>query len=627
MSIEQDLFERALVYGEDSVRMTAAAGSGHPSSALSLVHIVSALFYKMRHDTDDPWNPMNDRLILSEGHAVPVVYAAMAEAGYKVGKHPSEAKKLTRDDVMSLRAIDSPLDGHPNPVLGVPFFDTATGSLGQGLSNANGLVIGNRLKGTDRKIYCIAGDSECREGQYDEATRFASKYGLNVLLIINCNDYGQSGAVAELMPMDHRAELEARGWDVQEIDGHDIGQVLEALEQADQVEGKPSAILARTVKGWGVSKLQEGNPHGKPMKEEEVEAAVAELRALSKSEASSVDAPKPNGAAGKELKESYDLPAPDFAALDSSFAEKGKLAPRKAYGHALVELGRINDKIVVLDAEVSNSTFSENFRKAYPDRYIECAIAEQNMMGVGGGLAASGLIPFVNSFGKFLIMTYAQWEMNGQSNLDIKAVGSHVGITPCSDGPSQMALSDVAYMISLPDIVVLSASDACQGYRFAGLAAAHKGWVYMRNFRPDVPLLYEPETEFKIGGSAVLKEGDAVTMVSHGYMVHTALEAAEKLAETGIHSTVIDAYSLKPLDAETILSAAEKTQGRILSVEDNYLGIGAAVSHSAAGQGGFIVKTMAVDQFPKSARKEPEIFDYLGLSVNDIAETVEGMLG
>ncbi|MBI2191852.1 MAG: transketolase [Planctomycetes bacterium] len=627
MSIEQALYERALIYGEDSVRMTAAAGAGHPSSALSLVHIVSALFYRMRHDPENPWNTLSDRLVLSEGHSVPVVYAAMAEMGYKIGKSPRAARALTREDLLSLRDLASPLDGHPNPVLGVPFFDTATGSLGQGLSNANGLVLGNRVRGLRRKIYCIAGDSEVREGQYDEAMRFASKYRLEVILILNVNGYGQSGATKELMPMDYRAELQARRWQVLEVDGHDVSQLLAALDRANEVQGSPVAILANTVKGWGVGALQKGNPHGKPLSPAEVEKAVGELRTLSRSSTGRLRPQKPDERTTRWLRDESGLPVPNFAALDKDFAQKGKMAPRKAYGYALRELGKVNEKVVVLDAEVSNSTFTVYFRDAFPERFFECAIAEQNMVGVGGGLAASGLVPFINSFGKFLVMGYAQWEMNGQSGLNIKAVGSHVGITPCSDGPSQMALSDVPYMMSLPGIVVLSASDAVQGYQFVSLAAAHEGWMYLRNYRPDMPLLYGPDTKFRVGGSNVLQRGDAVTLVSHGYMVHVAKEAAARLEkEKGLKVSLVDAYSLKPLDTETILGCADRTEGRLLTVEDNYAGLGPAVSRAAAARGGYRVEVMAVESFPKSARREKDIFSYCGLSVEDILARAQAML-
>lgn len=627
MSIEQTLYERALIYGEDSVRMTAAAGGGHPSSALSLVHIVSALFYKMRHDPGNPWNSMSDRIVLSEGHAVPVLYAAMGEAGYKIGRTPQQTQTLTRESLLTLRDLNSPLDGHPNPALGLPFFDTATGSLGQGLSNANGLVLGNRVRGLRRRIYCIAGDSEVREGQYDEAMRFASKYGLDVILILNVNGYGQSGATKDLMPMNYRAELEARQWEALEVDGHDIRQILEALDRANDVRNRPVAILARTVKGWGVSALQKGNPHGKPLSPAEVDKSVAELKALGKGGYVPLKAQRPDEKTSRWLRDDSRLSDPDFAALDKDFAQKGKMAPRKAYGYALRELGKINEKIVVLDAEVSNSTFTYLFREAFPDRYFECAIAEQNMIGVGGGLAASGLTPFVNSFGKFLLMGYAQWEMNGQSGLNIKAVGSHVGITPCSDGPSQMALSDVPYMMSLPGLVALSASDAVQGYKFACLAAGHEGWMYLRNFRPDMPLLYAPDAAFKVGGCSVLQVGDAITLVSHGYMVHVAKEAATKLeAERKLRVTLVDAYCLKPLDVETILSCADRTQGRILTVEDNYCGLGLGVAQAAAAKAGYHVETMFVDKFPKSARKEKEIFVYCGLSPEDIVKRVASMV-
>jgi transketolase len=348
------------------------------------------------------------------------------------------------------------------------------------------------------------------------------------------------------------------------------------------------------------------------MKPEEVDAAVKELRALSQGPCIKVTGPKPAGEMPRALKNDFRIPNP-------TFADKGKMAPRKAYGLGLVELGKVNERVVVLDAEVSNSTFTEYFRQAFPNRYFECAIAEQNMMGVSGGLAAGGMIPFVNSFGKFLVMGYAQWEMNGQSGLNLKAVGSHVGITPCSDGPSQMALSDVPYMMSQPDLVVLSASDGIQGYKFASMAAAHEGWVYIRNFRPDVACLYRPETEFRVGGSGLLQEGDGVTIVAHGYMVHVVKEAAGRLEkEKGIRPTIIDAYSLKPLDVATILSAADKTHGRIVTVEDNYNGLGLAVAHAAAAHRGYQVRSLSVTKFPKSAREVKDILGYCGLSVDDI---------
>ncbi|HWL93359.1 MAG TPA: transketolase, partial [Phycisphaerae bacterium] len=589
---------KAVELGKDVLRMTTAAGSGHPTSSLSIVHLVITLMYDvMRHDPADPWHAGNDRLVLSEGHAVPVVYAAWADLGGAVGKDRASARRLTRDALLTLRETQSPLDGHPNPAEGFPFFDAATGSLGQGLSVAAGLGVAAKMRNIDKRIYTIIGDGESREGQIWEAMDFIVDRGLtSVTAIFNCNGQGQADLVS---PQQSAASLAAKaaafGWEAVTINGHDPEAIRGVLKR--DRGGRPLAIIAKTEKGWGCASIKDKSNHGKPVPADQLDKACAELEATGRALGAQANATFERPKAPVEAKsfERTEMDAPGFveamkrAGLDG-VAAKGKMATRRAYGAALLALAESDPRIVALDGDVSNSTFSEILGKKHPSRFVECKIAEQNMISVAAGLAAAGFIPFASTFAKFVSRAYDQIEMAQITRANIKIVGSHAGVSLAADGPSQMSLHDVAYFrcagdadngMEQPACVTLQPSDAVSAYHLTVLMASHPGMCYMRTHRPDVEILYPAETKFEIGGSHVLNHGEAITIVSSGYMVHVCREAVAQLARAGLTCTLIDAYSF-PLRTAPILAEARKTDGRILSVEDNYSGgLAAALAEAA----------------------------------------------
>jgi transketolase len=641
----QAIEAKAVKLGKYVMESTTKADSGHPSSGLALAHLAVCLMYKqMRWDPQDPWNPNNDRLVLSEGHAVPVVYAALCDIGAVAGKSKKDARKLTPADLPTLREINSVLDGHPNPAEGMPFFDAATGSLGQGLSVAAGLGLAACARGIDKRIYCIIGDGESREGQIWEAADFLIDRKLtNVIAIFNCNGQGQADYVSKQQSADVlAAKLAAYGFAVEVINGNDPEAVLKALACAAGASS-PMAIVARTEKGWGVSALKDRSNHGKPLPADKLAAAEAELDArLTKQNipaepkvamAPSAPAAQAKALAGGAIKIMPFEQGMDFVGLSAALA-KGKLATRRAYGAALAALGQADERILALDGDVSNSTFAEFFHKKFPDRFFECKIAEQNMISVAAGLAAAGYIPFCSSFAKFISRGYDQVEMASISRANIKIVGSHAGVSLGADGPSQMGLVDVAFFRSFtltdngygqPACVFFQPSDAVGAYFCTQLIANHDGMAYMRTFRPDTALLYKPTETFEIGGSKVLIEGDALTVVANGYMVHVAKKALEILAKDGIQCTLVDAYCF-PMKAAPVLAAAKKTRGRILTVEDNYVGgLWSAVAEAAAEQGSTRVVGMTVRKIPKSGTPD-DVMKYCGLSPEDIAAKIKNLV-
>lgn len=627
------------------VRMTTTAGSGHPSSALSLAHIVSTLLFKqMHHDPADPWNPGNDRLVLSEGHSVPVIYAAYAELGGAVGRSRAEKRPLKVEDLKTLREWDSVLDGHPNPAEGFPFFDAATGSLGQGLSVGAGLGLGARLNKIDKRIFVIIGDGESREGQIWEALDFIIDKNLtHVGAIFNCNGQGQADYVSKQQSAEVLArKLAAYGFDVQTIDGHNFAEIDAALTRVGQ-GGVPVAIVAKTQKGWGVESLKDKSNHGKPLTEAQVAEAEASLdrTAASLKIQAGPSAPRPPApsaakpfAAGRKIEIMPFAEAVQKAGMADAVA-KNKLSTRRAYGAALLALGTADERIVALDGDVSNSTFANIFGKTFPDRFFECKIAEQNMVSVAAGLSAAGLIPFASSFAKFLARAYDQLEMAAITRANVKLVGSHAGVSLGADGPSQMSLPDVAYFRSYttaddgrgnPAMIVFHPADAVAAYRLTELAANLHGLCYVRTHRPDVPLLYPQDATFVVGGSCQLAEGDAITVVSSGYMVTVAMKAVRELEKAGIRCNLFDAYCL-PLKAEPILAAGKSTGGQILVVEDNFAGgFNAALAEAAAMTGEVKVHAMTCPRIPKSAKSGDEILAALGLAAADIVSRVKSLL-
>ena len=652
MSIDSTINAKAVQLAQLAYQITGAAGSGHPSTAASLAHLVCVLMYNhMRYEPTNPMHPSADRLVLSEGHAVPIIYAACADLGVYFGKDKSSLKPLTLDIAKTLREIDSPIDGHPNPIEGFPFFDTATGSLGQGLSSAAGLALAARLDGFDKRVFCIIGDGESREGQVWEAIDFIKDHDLKAVCpIFNCNAFAQTQEVSPQQSWQTNAKkLEAAGFNAIVIDGHKGGEIVAALAEHAKAIGpgaKPVAIVAKTVKGWGAASQQGNGHHGTAVSGEKLAGVLAELDATGKSLGAfaatplkiALMSPRPNRDPVKNAKPLGFEDAMKTFGQDKALAS-GKFATRKAYGVALRAIGHAYPNVVALDADVNNSTFAGQFvgDDKLKDRFFECRIAEQNMFSVAAGLAAGGKTPFCSTFAKFVTRGYDQIEMAINSGCQIKIAGSHAGITLGADGPSQMALPDVAWFSSFatmthnatgkPGFYVLTPSDAYSAYALTCLAAEHEGSVYLRTLRPETEFLYSPEEEFTLGGHQVLMEGSDILIIASGYMVHEVNKALEQLDEHHIEPTIVDLYSL-PYDEDAILDLANACNGLVLTVEDNYgNGIGAHIASTVAASGdGFTVEQMYVRKIPKSGKSEADLLKYCGLSADDIAKKAIAMM-
>jgi transketolase len=646
------LHAKAIELGKLAVRATTAAGSGHPTTALSLAHLVAVLMYRaMRWDPRRPDHRGADRLVLSEGHAVPIVYAACADLGVTIAPG-GKARAMTQDDLMSLRAIDSPIDGHPNPALGFPFFDAATGSLGQGLSVAAGLGCAARLDGIPKRIYCIIGDGESREGQIWEAMDFIADHKLdNVVAIFNCNTLGQSDYVSSAQDWQNlERKAAAFGWATTVLDGHDPAAIEAALSQSGRA--KPLALIARTVKGWGVPSLWGPGHHGTPVPKAALDTVLADLDARAKElGADKVDAaamareltiaPPPDAPAlpRAETPHGFMAAAAMDAKIDKEVREKKTLSPRRAYGMALKALGLADPAVVALDGDVRNSTYTDDFATACPERYFEARIAEQNMVSAAAGLAAAGKTAFASTFGRFMERAFDQMEMALISGLPVKLVGTHVGVTLAADGPSQMALADLGFARALAHVAdarghsltVLTPSDAVSAYNLVLAMAKHDGACYLRAVRADLPILYGDGETFPFGAFKTVRAAPSarrpVMLVASGYMVHSCLAAASDLEARGIGATVIDAYAL-PFDARPLLATAQRFGAPILTVEDNYVGgIGSELAEAACAENaGVRIKAMTANRIPKSGRTADDVLAYVGLSVGDIAAEAERLL-
>lgn len=594
----------------DAIRATTAAGSGHPSSAASAADLVAALFFGvMRFDPGDPRALEGDRFVLSKGHAAPLLYAVWAEVGL-----------LKREELLTLRRLDSDLEGHPTPRL--PFVDVATGSLGQGLGVGLGLALGVRRAGSDARIFVLLGDGEMVEGSVWEAVQVAAhERAANLIAVVDVNGMGQSGpTMLEHDVEAYRRRFTAFGWRARTVDGHDMAAVLAALRWARSGRQAPTAVIARTVKGKGIEGIEgEAGWHGKPLPADAAERAVAALeRGLHHVPPPPIQ--RPRGRAAR-------LPAPAGGPNQLPGPAAEPVATREAYGDALVRLGAVEPRLLVLDGDVKNSTYAERFRDAYPDRYIEGYIAEQNMVSMGAGLAALGWLPFVSSFACFLERAADQIRMAGISRSNLKLCGSHAGVSIGEDGPSQMALEDLALFRTLPDGIVLYPADGVATDACVRLAAAHRGLAYIRTTRMKTPAIYRPDEPFAVGGLKVLRrsERDRLTVVAAGITLHEALAAHEELARRGIAVRVIDLYSVKPVDRAGLLEAARAT-GALLTVEDHYAegGLGAAVLE-AVGDAGVQVHRLAVRELPRSGRPQ-ELLERYGIGRAAIARAVERVL-
>ncbi len=592
----------------ESVRATTEAGSGHPTTCCSAAELVAALFFgEMRFDPNNPKHPHADRFVLSKGHAAPILYAAWSEAG-----------TIPRAELLRLREFTSDLEGHPMPR--VPYVDIATGSLGQGLCAGVGIALNARRIASDYRTYVLMGDGETAEGSVWESAAMAAHYRLDSLVgIVDVNGLGQSAATQLQHDMEaHKRRWTGFGWHTLVIDGHNMEQVLDALAEARRTKGVPTVILARTVKGKGIS-FTEGqlNWHGKALKKgDEFARALKELESQMVPEApdSKIEIPRPTMQPRDE--KPREMSAPDYKLGDL-------IATREAYGTALARLGSADSRVVALDADVKNSTFTEKFEAVHPDRCYQSFIAEQGMVGAAMGLASRGAVPFAATFAAFFARAADFVRMAAISDLNIKLVGSHSGVSIGEDGASQMALEDLAMATAQPNFVVLYPSDAvCMEWSVAA-AAQHQGPVYIRASRPKTPVIYQSNEPFPIGGCKVLRQSDndKATVIGAGITVFEALKAYDELKQQDINIRVIDLYSLQPIDASTLIAAGRATS-RLITVEDHYAagGVGDAVARAVA-PAGLAVTRLAVHEIPRSGRPE-ELIDHYGISARHIVATV-----
>ncbi len=600
-----------------SIRMTSKAGSGHVSSSLSAADIMAALFFDVMHfDPDQFENPNNDRFILSKGHAAPILYAVWHELG-----------KLTDQEVLTYRSFDSVLEGHPT--LRFPYAEAATGSLGIGLSIGVGEALAAKQAKRDYKTFVLMGDSEVSEGSIWEAAQLATYYKLNNIIgIIDCNRLGQSTPTMEALegdgPEQFKKMFDAFGWHSEIVDGHDMQALVTVLEDARMKAGRPVMIIARTKKGYGVALMEDKEGfHGKALKPDQEKQALEQLQERFADEAAYAEnyqwKPKKMGKESEPKKQVVQMPSPTY--------KKGEEIPtRKVYGQSLVALGGVCEQVVSLDGEVKNSTYAELFEKAYPDRFYQCFIAEQNMIGMGIGFNRRGFIPFISTFASFFSRAHDQLRMAAIGQASLRLAGSHAGVSIGQDGPSQMGLEDIAMMRGLPESIVLYPCDAVSTYKLVNeMANHHKSISYLRTTRMATPVIYDTNESFPVGGCKVLKQSkdDHVLVIGAGVTLFEALKAHEELAKEGTSIAVIDLYSIKPLDVHTIISVAQACKNRIITVEDHYQagGIGEAVA-AAVSTENIEVYRLAVTHLPRSGQPDELLAD-AGINAEAIIKIVK----
>jgi transketolase len=595
----------------NSIRATTEAASGHPTSCCSAADIIAALFFGgMRFDPKNPKNPNNDRFVLSKGHAAPILYAAWSEVG-----HIPEA------ELLKLRVFGNDLEGHPTPRL--DFVDVATGSLGQGLGAGVGMALAAKLDKRDYHVWAMMGDGESAEGSVWEAAAMASFYKLgNLTAIVDINRLGQSQATMLQHDMDtYKKRWAAFGWKPLVIDGHDMAQIVSALRKARKATDQPVAILAKTIKGKGVSFCEDKDGwHGKALKKgEECDKAIAELQA---------QMTKTGIAKVKRVPKAEPIPAHTPVPMDPPAYKPGETAAtREAYGVALAKMGKVDPRIVAVDGDTKNSTYAEKFMKVFPDRYFECFIAEQNMVSVAAGFASRGKVPFASTFAAFFERAADQIRMATISKANIKLAGSHCGVSIGEDGPSQMALEDLGLFRGMVDCLVLYPSDGVSAERAVELAANHVGMVFIRTSRPKTPVLYDAHEQFSIGKAKLLRHSDhdKVTVVGAGVTLHEALKAYDQLKAQGVFIRVIDLFSVKPIDAALLIESAKQTNNTIITVEDHYAdgGIGDAVA-AAVSLEGIRVHKLAVREVPRSGKAE-QLLEHYGISATKIVAKVQAL--
>ena len=590
-----------------SVKMTTKAGSGHPTTCLSMADLLACLFFdEMKYDPKNPDNWANDELVLSKGHAAPILWAAYAEAGI-----------IPEKSLMNLRKITSVLEGHPTPRM--KWVKSATGSLGQGLSVGVGMALVMKLGKSPGRVYVFSGDGECAEGSVWEAVNMAFLHKLrNLCLIVDINRLSQSEETMHGHDIKaYERKFKAFGWDTISVDGHNVNEILKAFKKARE-NVMPTVILAKTIKGKGVSFVEDKNGwHGKPLMGEDSKRALEELGAMPLVDAKKY-VRKPKKTQSHQAAKRYNFKRTVY---------KDKTATRRAYGNALLNLGKINETVVVLDGDVKNSTYAEDFFEAFPKRSFQSYIAEQNMVGMSIGMSAKGYLPFLATFSAFLSRAHDQIRMSAYSFSNIKLAGSHSGVSIGADGPSQMGLEDLGIFRPIPGCVVLYPCDAYSTEACVESMAKHKGLAYIRTTRPATPLIYSKDDEFPVGGSKVLRKSknDVATVIGAGITVYEALKAYDELKEERISVRVIDAYSVEPIDKANISKEFEKAGKKVVVVEDHFQngGLGDAVAQALSGKAEII--HLAVKDLPRSGKPE-ELLDKYGIDANHIKRAVKELI-
>jgi transketolase len=600
--------ELAAQLGVDSIRSSTAAGSGHPTSSLSAAHLAAVLWSDhLRYDVADPKSLANDRFVLSKGHASPLIFSVLKAVG-----------AIGDEQLLSFRRFGSPVQGHPVPLPDMPWIDVATGSLGQGLPIALGMALAMKMDGIPGRVWCLMGDSEVAEGSVWEAMENASHHRAdNLIAIIDVNRLGQRGPTMLEWDLEaYAARARSFGWHSIEVDGHDVAAIDAAYTEAEGSD-VPAIVIAKTEKGHGVSFLanREGW-HGKALSQEEADRAIAEL-----------GGPRDVSITPRKPEAGVSPPADVPNVVLPVYAEA--IATRKAFGEALAALA-VRGDVVAIDGEVSNSTHTEDLQKVAPDRFVEGYIAEQNMLGMAVGMQVLGKVVFPATFAAFLTRAYDFIRMAAISRANLRLSGSHAGVSIGEDGPSQMALEDLAMLRAVHGSTVLYPCDGNSTARLVAAMADLPGISFIRTTREKTPVVYGGDEDFPVGGSKILRSSNAdrVTLVGAGITVHEALEAARSLEADGIAARVVDCYTIKPIDAERLRAAASET-GLLVTIEDHWIegGLGDAVLAALANGGdlsGRVVK-VAVTQMPGSGTPE-ELRDWAGISASAIADRVRSLL-
>lgn len=589
-SKEQNLYDIANLLRRDVLKMTTEAGSGHPSSCLSCAEIISVLFFdQMRFDPENPKNPDNDEFVLSKGHAAPILYAALKRSG------------ALHESLDGYRTLSSHLEGHPVPSSYEPAIKVATGSLGQGLSVGLGMALAQKMQNRKSRVYVLLGDSEIAEGSIYEACELADHYKVdNLCAILDMNRLGQRGeTMAGYNSEVYKKRFKAFGWQVITVNGHSVNELTKALNKARH-HSKPSLIIAKTVKGKGVSFIENRDGwHGRALSREEYLAAIKELPGPSLFKIS-VNPPEKSRKVSKKKKSKKKIKPLNFRLHQL-------VATREAYGIALEHLAAKDNKIMVLDAEVSNSTFSEMVKKSEPSDFIEAYVAEQNMIGMALGLSIKGYHVYASSFAAFLSRAHDQIRMSALSHGNITICGSHAGVSIGQDGGSQMGLEDIALFRDLPGSIIFYPSDAVSAAKLVEVANEIKGIKYIRTTRAKTPVIYDNHEFFGIGDFKVLKESndDSIVLIGAGITVHECLKAQEKLKEKGINAAVIDLYCIKPLHISKLAYFVKHHGNKIVVAEDHYSGggIGEMLAHELINTG-IRIKSLSINKMPHSGTSE-----------------------